>query len=169
MRRPVPLRDGLHLLQDGPKSKRTRRCKEEEPAMFNNSTFFIGLDLGDKQSHIFVLDPKGEVIEESRLPTNPTSLQRKFASFPRSRVAMEVGAHSRWASQLLKDLGHEVLVANARKLRAIYSNPRKGDRADAETLARLARLDPTLLSSIHHPPPPPPAPPPPPPPPPPFF
>jgi len=118
--------------------------------MFNNSTFFIGLDLGDKQSHIFVLDPKGEVIEESRLPTNPTSLQRKFASLPRSRVAMEVGAHSRWASQLLKDLGHEVLVANARKLRAIYSNPRKGDRADAETLARLARLDPNLLSPIHH-------------------
>jgi len=118
--------------------------------MFNNSTFFIGLDLGDKQSHIFVLDPKGELIEESRLPTNPTSLQRKFASLPRSRVAMEVGAHSRWASQLLKDLGHEVLVANARKLRAIYSNPRKGDRADAETLARLARLDPNLLSPIHH-------------------
>src|SRR3990170_2101353 len=85
--------------------------------MFNNSTFFIGLDLGDKQSHIFVLDPKGEVIEESRLPTNPTSLQRKFASFPRSRVAMEVGAHSRWASQLLKDLGHEVRGSPAFLLR----------------------------------------------------
>jgi transposase len=63
---------------------------------------------------------------------------------------MEVGAHSRWASHLLKDLGHDVLVANARKLRAIYHNPRKGDRVDAETLARLARLDPELLSPIHH-------------------
>ncbi len=36
------------------------------------------------------------------------------------------------------------------KLRAIYHNPRKGDRADAEILARLARLDPKLLSPIHH-------------------
>lgn len=36
------------------------------------------------------------------------------------------------------------------KLRAIYHNPRKDDRADAETLARLARLDPSLLSPIHH-------------------
>ena len=63
---------------------------------------------------------------------------------------MEIGAHSGWASHLLKDLGHDVLVANARKLRAIYHNPRKGDRADAETLARLARLDPELLSPIHH-------------------
>jgi transposase len=63
---------------------------------------------------------------------------------------MEVGANSRWASHLLKELGHDVLVANARKLRAIYQNPRKGDRVDAETLARLARLDPDLLSPIHH-------------------
>ncbi|MFV2045710.1 MAG: hypothetical protein ACC700_21090, partial [Anaerolineales bacterium] len=36
------------------------------------------------------------------------------------------------------------------KLRAIYYNPRKDDRADAEILARLARLDPNLLSPIHH-------------------
>jgi len=49
---------------------------------------------------------------------------------------------------LLRELGHDVLVANARKLRAIYHNPRKGDRVDAETLARLARLDPELLSPI---------------------
>ena len=60
---------------------------------------------------------------------------------------MEVGSHSSWASHLLTELDHDVLVANARKLRAIYHNPRKGDRADAET---LARLDPELLSPIHH-------------------
>ena len=63
---------------------------------------------------------------------------------------MEVGGHSRWVSQLLHELGHEVLVANARKLRAIYTNPRKADRVDAEMLARLARLDPKLLSPVHH-------------------
>jgi len=118
--------------------------------MLNNSTFFIGLDLGDKHSYVAILDPEGELIEESRLPTNKTSFQRKFSSLQRCRVAMEVGTHSRWASQLLKELGYDVLVANARKLRAIYHNPRKGDRADAETLARLARLDPELLSPIHH-------------------
>lgn len=51
---------------------------------------------------------------------------------------------------MITQLGHEVLVANARKLRAIYTNPRKNDRADAETLARLARVDPALLSPIRH-------------------
>jgi len=118
--------------------------------MFKNSTTFIGLDLGDKHSHVVILDSDGGLIEESRLPTTRASFQRKFSTLGGSRVAMEVGTHSRWASYLLKELGQEVLVANARKLRAIYSNPRKGDRADAETLARLARLDPELLSPIHH-------------------
>lgn len=118
--------------------------------MNKNSMFYIGLDLGDKFSYITIIDQEGELIEESRLPTTKASFQRKFSTLQPCRVAMEVGTHSRWASHLLKDLGHDVLVANARKLRAIYHNPRKGDRADAETLARLARLDPELLSPIHH-------------------
>src|SRR3990170_8550833 len=138
--------------------KRTQRCKEEEPAMFKNSmlpstslrTSFVGLDLGDRYSHVAVLDPEGALLEEARLPTTQAGFRRKFSSLPPCRIAMEVGTHSRWVSQLLRELGHEVLVANASKLRAIYDNPRKGDRADAETLARLARLDPALLSPIRH-------------------
>jgi transposase len=118
--------------------------------MLNNSTFFVGLDLGDKHSYVSILNQEGDLIEESRLPTTKASFNRKFSTLQNCRIAMEVGAHSRWASHLLKAFGHDVLVANARKLRAIYSNPRKGDRADAETLARLARLDPELLSPIHH-------------------
>ena len=118
--------------------------------MNKNSMFFVGLDLGDKFSYITVVDQDGGLIEESRLPTTKASFQRKFSTLQTCRVAMEVGAHSRWASYLLTELGHDVLVANARKLRAIYHNPRKGDRTDAETLARLARLDPALLSPIHH-------------------
>jgi transposase len=125
-------------------------AKMEEPAMFNNSTVFIGIDLGDKHSFVTILDPEGELVEETRLPTTRTAFQRKFSSIPACRIAMEVGSHSRWVSHLLKDLGHDVLVANARKLRAIYHNPRKDDRTDAETLARLARLDPNLLSPIRH-------------------
>lgn len=118
--------------------------------MSQNSMLFVGVDLGDKFSQLTVLDHEGELMEETRLPTTKAGFERKFSLLPPSRIAMEVGTHSRWASHLLEELGHEVLVANARKLRAIYDNPRKGDQADAETLARLARLDPKLLSPIHH-------------------
>ena len=53
-------------------------------------------------------------------------------------------------SRLLEDFGHEVLVANARRLRFIYDSDDKGDRVDAEALARVARLDPGLLKPIRH-------------------
>ncbi len=46
--------------------------------------------------------------------------------------------------------GHEVLVANPRKVRAIYDNDKKSDRVDGEQLARFARMDPMLLSPITH-------------------
>lgn len=118
--------------------------------MDEDTIVFVGLDLGDKRSHLLIVDGEGELVEESRILTTDTALRRKFSSLARARVAMEVGAHSRWVNHLLEELGHEVLVANARKLRAIYTNPRKADRVDAEMLARLARLDPKLLSPIHH-------------------
>ena len=107
--------------------------------MTKDSTTFVGLDLGDKHSHLVTLDQDGELMEETRLPMTRLAFQRKFSSVSACRVAMEVVAHSRWASHLLKDLGHEVLVANARKLRAIYHNPRKGDRADAAPCGHAAR------------------------------
>lgn len=118
--------------------------------MDKHSRLYVGLDLGDRWSHVTTLDAEGNLVEEGRLPTTPAAFERKFSSLAASRVAMEVGSHSRWVSHLLRELGHEVLVANARKLRVIYENPRKGDRTDAETLARLARLDPALLSPVHH-------------------
>ena len=53
-------------------------------------------------------------------------------------------------SRLLEECGHEVLVANARKVRLIYGEGHKNDKIDAEKLARLARVDPKLLSPIKH-------------------
>jgi transposase len=127
-----------------------KSAKRRNRLMFNNSTVFIGIDLGDKFSYIVILNKDGEVIEESRIPTTKNVFTRKFSSFHPSRIAMEVGPHSRWVSQTVKDLGHEVIVADARKLRLIYENPRKDDRVDAEYLAKLARLDPKLISPVFH-------------------
>ena len=105
-----------------------------------------GLDLGDKYSHLCLIDSEGgEVIEEGRLRTSPVTFRRRFASEQPMRIAIEAGTHSPWASRVLEECGHEVLVANARKLRLIYANKQKTDEIDAENLARLARLDPKLL------------------------
>jgi transposase len=110
-----------------------------------------GLDLGDKYSYLCLLDQhSGEVIEEGRLRTTPEALKRRFTSERPMRIAIEAGTHSPWVSRLLEECGHEALVANARKLRLIYSNKRKTDEVDAENLARLARVDPKLLYPLKH-------------------
>jgi transposase len=89
-------------------------------------------------------------MEEGRLRTTPEALRRRFASERPLRVAIEAGTHSPWVSRLLEECGHEVLVANSRKLRLIYANRRKTDEVDAENLARLARVDPKLLYPLRH-------------------
>ncbi len=111
-----------------------------------------GLDLGDKHSYLCLLDTaSGEVIEEGRLRTTPEALGRRFGSeHERIKIAIEVGTHSPWVSRMLQECGHEVLVANARKIRLIYGSGRKSDKLDAEKLARLARLDPELLYPVEH-------------------
>src|SRR5215203_2384600 len=110
-----------------------------------------GLDLGDKYSHMCLIDTDtSEVIEEGRLRTTPEALRRRFDSEQPLKIAIEVGTHSPWVSRLLEECGHEVLVANARKLRLIYGSKRKTDKLDAENLARLARLDPKLLYPLKH-------------------
>jgi transposase len=110
-----------------------------------------GLDLGDKYTYLCLIDTESaEVIEESRLRTSPEALRRRFSSERPLRVAIEAGTHSPWVSRVLEECGHQVLVANARKVRLIYANKRKTDEIDAENLARLARLDPKLLYPLKH-------------------
>jgi transposase len=66
-------------------------------------------------------------------------------------VAIEAGTHSPWVSRVLEEeCGHQVLVANPPKRRLIYGQGRKTDKLDAEKLARLARVDPKLLSPLEH-------------------
>jgi transposase len=92
-----------------------------------------GLDLGDRYSYLCLIDQQsGEVIEEGRLRTTPEAFRRRFASEQKPlRIAIEAGTHSPWVSRLLEGCAHEVLVANARKLRLIYANKRKTDKIDA--------------------------------------
>lgn len=113
-------------------------------------TSCVGLDLADKESTLIGINARGLVVEESRVFTTSAGLQKAFANRRPCRIALEVGTHSPWVSQLLAELGHEVIVANPRQVALIYRNKRKSDKLDATTLARLARSDPELLHPVKH-------------------
>lgn len=118
--------------------------------VFKARQLTVGLDLGDRSSFYCVLDDQGELILERTLSTTAKGMEQAFGSMVQSRIALETGSHSPWISRLLARLGHEVIVANARNVRLIGESRRKDDRLDARTLARLARIDPQLLSPVRH-------------------
>ncbi|RZU29607.1 IS110 family transposase [Edaphobacter modestus] len=95
----------------------------------------IGIDLGDVWSHYCTLNEDGEVVDRGRFRTTPSGVEKWFTDLPMARVAMETGTHSIWISERLRELGHEVIVANVRELRAISHSDRKSDKVDAEKIA----------------------------------
>jgi transposase len=109
-----------------------------------------GLDVSDRTCALCIVREDGEVAFRATFRTTRDALAEMFQHRPPIRIALEVGTHSRWISRALAAWGHEVIVANARKLRLIFENDNKRDPVDAEILARFARADPKLLFPIHH-------------------
>ena len=110
----------------------------------------VGIDLGDRSSCYCALDDQGEIVRQGSVATTKKDLNRIFGALAHSRIALEVGTHSPWVSRHIRSLGHEVIVANPRRTRLIGASSNKSDRLDAETLARLARVDPRMLFPIQH-------------------
>ncbi len=124
--------------------------KKDNTLIKSRTETVIGIDLGDKRSHICVLDAAGACVETGTVVTTPGGFKERFRRIDACRIAIEAGGQSAWIDELLTELGHEVVVANPRRLRMIYENDSKSDEVDAEQLARVARLDPSLLHGIEH-------------------
>lgn len=111
---------------------------------------YIGIDLGDKKSRVCIVDEQGQIVSQEWVVTTPAAFNKRFLGQPEMHIAMEVGTHSRWASELLESCGHNVRVADARQIALISKNNAKSDKRDARTLAQLLRADPRLLFPIAH-------------------
>ena len=133
-----------------PMKKPSQHLIAEVPRSVTKVGMTSGVDLGDVWSHYCTLNEDGEVVDRGRFRTTLSGVGKWFTDVPRARVAMETGTHSIWVSEQLRELGHEVIVANVRELRAISHSDRKSDDVDAEKLARYARLDPEILRPISH-------------------
>ena len=132
------------------KSISRKGTQRSEPSANLDRVSTIGIDLSDRSSQCCAIDDEGTIVAEFRVGTDAASFQKTLTGIGRKTIAIETGTHSPWVSRLLESLGHEVIVANSRKLRLIYENRRKDDRVDARSLARVARMDRQLLEEIRH-------------------
>jgi len=130
--------------------KKTSTVRVKGNMIFKGQKLTIGVDLGDRWSCYCVLDEAGEILLEQKVATTAEAMKQIFEKIPRGLMALETGTHSPWVSRLLRELGHQVLVAQAQKVQLITKSSGKDDRHDARTLARLARIDPELLGPVRH-------------------
>ncbi len=110
----------------------------------------VGVDLGDQWSNYCILGLGGETLAEGQFRMQREEVQAFFQGLAISRVVFEVGTHSAWVREVVARFGHEVLVANARRMHGSKRRRRKNDRNDAAMLARLGRVDPKALYPIQH-------------------
>src|SRR5688572_8775397 len=93
----------------GSKAQRGLAVKNSTPRTI------VGIDLGDRYSQVHVVAAdSGEHLEQTRIATTKAAFTSRFGDVPRARIALETGTHSGWVARLLTELGHEVLIANAR-------------------------------------------------------
>jgi transposase len=116
-----------------------------------STKLFIGMDVSEEKIEIFILPTDGKGVNGS-IGNNPADINKFLDKFDPSEItiAMETGTHSPWLNELMEAKGIKTYVANARKLRMIYTSDKKSDERDAEMLARIAKFDPKLLSPIEH-------------------
>ena len=123
---------------------------ERDAVRPNLDRLTVGVDLGDQWSNYCILGLGGETLGEGQFRTRRQEVGEFFQGLAMSRVVIEVGTHSAWVREVIAGLGHEVLVANARRMEGSKRRRRKNDRIDAIKLARLGRVDPKSLYPIQH-------------------
>jgi transposase len=90
------------------------------------------------------------VVSNGSIATDPGKLRPFLAGLKPCRVVLEACTHSNWIATLVKEVGHEVTVANPRKLPALTTSNKKTDRIDAFLLARFGVSDIDLLHPVEH-------------------
>lgn len=115
--------------------------------MGNRTRIVIGFDIGDRTSVAFRLDrATGEIRELPAVKTTRKAVGAFFDGLAESAtVVLETGTHARWIALEGRKRGHEVFVADARRLAAVTQNVRKCDEHDAAILAQLGASDLGLL------------------------
>lgn len=100
----------------------------------------IGCDFHPGYQQIAVLDQQTGEFREMQLSHQKQGEEaRKFYSaLPLPvRVGLEASGQWQWFEQMLTELGHELWIGDAAKIRASCERKQKTDRRDAELLLQL--------------------------------
>ena len=113
-----------------------------------NAIYYIGLDIHKKTIAYCIKRIDGTLIRQGIVASERKALQKWLVELPGPWFgAMEATIFTGWVYDFLKPYAVELKVAHPAMLKAITSAKKKNDRADAEKIADLLRVN--LLPECH--------------------
>ena len=102
----------------------------------------IGCDLHTRYQQIAMLDTDTGELVERRLEHESGEARAFYAALSGAvRVGIEATGHTHWFEAMLAELGHELWMGDAAKIRASVVRKQKTDARDAAHLLELLRQD----------------------------
>lgn len=110
--------------------------------------FYSGIDQHKRDCLITTYDEAGHRVKQQRVANSREQLRRYFAQFkgPHQAVVESTGCWY-WLADLLDELGVDLILAHATRLKAIATAKVKSDRIDSNLLAQLLRAG--LIPAAH--------------------
>ena len=111
---------------------------------------YCGLDVASKGSYYYITEKDGKKIAGGEAQTDKDGFRTRLGKhIDRGMlIAIEAGNQTRWIYDYLRELGADVVVVNAGKVKAIANSKRKTDKVDAKLLCKLLRID-ELPEAVH--------------------
>jgi transposase len=104
-------------------------------------TFYCGIDLHSKKSHVCIIDKDGKKVKEENLNNNLTLILEFLKPFGKDvHIVIESTINWYWIVDGLMEAGYDVKLAHTLGLHMITGAKVKTDRRDAFKLAKLLRM-----------------------------
>src|SRR5574337_342180 len=104
----------------------------------NRDMMIIGCDLHTRFQQIALLDTETGEVEEKRLEHERGEAKGFYEGLREpALVGIETTGYTRWFREMLEELGHELVVGEAAKIRALKTRQQHHDRGDAQHILNL--------------------------------
>src|SRR5579872_2490313 len=111
---------------------------------------YAGLDVSVKVTSVCIVDEKGKICREAKVPSHPEDLVQilKDPTWRLERVGLEAGPLSQWLFSGLVEAGLPAVCIETRHTKAfLKAQVNKSDRNDARGIAQMMRVN--LFKSVH--------------------
>jgi transposase len=103
-------------------------------------TYFAGLDVSLRSTHICVINDDGELLAEGKTDSEVEDIVAFFDEIDVSEVGLEAGTLTQYLTYGLQAAGFDVVCMEARQVKAALCAMRnKTDKNDARGIAQLLR------------------------------